>query len=437
MTKRRKLFQYAQTSAKSQQAAIAAPAPSSTRPRPGPGPKGNLSSHPTDQGQFSQHPAPGEGGRFSAHPRDGGSGEIPFDPDNPQLRLLYPEYFGEPGEIVNSPHCYLPNNDPNAVPTVDRGRPPSAYEKSVRLGFQPQPNTLGFMAPGDAAAGQTQFRRAQLFARMDDPVSSSVAGVPFSQSIGLATQRASDQRQRIWHVSVFGIGQYRFNGAVAQAPLTESQIIGDGFIGNTGAGLGSSALPYVPRITNFKARAMIHDESGQRFYDFDVIGTRSFDVFAFGVTIFVLMPVGGYQVDFQNSAGNTSFLGLVQDAIVGARVMPVSFESSNRRNQRTETVAITSGGGGTVTQVPIPPGARTVQIINHGRTNTSADYTIDFDAGAPIGSAVASGLGAIILNAATFRTEVPIEIPNATAIRFTEGGGATSTAFSLIYEIDP
>lgn len=410
------------------------------QPRPGPGPRGRLSSHPSPGGQLTSHPSPG--GQLTPGPHPGltvhpGAGEVPFVPDNPQIRLLYPEFFGDPGSIVNSPHCYLPNNDPNAMPMVDRGVPTSAYEKSVRLGFQPQPSSLLNVARGDGATGQTQFRRTQIFARMDDPVSVNVAGVPFNRAIGLATQRSSDNRPRIWHVSLFGVGRYRFNNVTPQNPLPEADILGDGFIGATGGGLGSSAAPYIPRIMNFKARAMIHDESGQRFYDFDVLGTRSFDIFAYAVTIFLLVPDGGYEVNPQNPDGNPASLGLVQDAIVGGRVVPVTFESSNRRNQRTETVAITSAGGGTTTQIPIPPGARTVQVINLGRTPASNDYTIDFDAGAPLGSAVASSLGAIILNAATFRTEVPIEIPNATAIRFTEGAAAASTGFSLIFGIDP
>ncbi len=397
--------------------------PVSTRPesRPGPGP-----------GSSGPSLMPG----LSAFPGDRGT-EIPFDPDNPQLRLLYPEYFGEPGNIVNSPHSYLPNTDPHAFPTVDRGRPTTQYEKALRLGFQQQPKQLGVMARGDAAAGQTSFRRTQLFARMDDVTALSVAGVPFHQSIGLATQRSSDTRQRIWHVSVFGLGRYRFDALAAQAPLSEAEIIGNGFIGNTGAGLASSAIPYVPRIMNFRARAMIHDESGQRFYDFDVLGTRTFDVFAYGVTIFLLVPTGGYEVNPQNPGGNASFIGLVQDAVVGARVMAVSFESARRRQLQTQTVSIASVAPLTQTQVPIPPGARTVQIINHGRVAAAAAYDIDFDAGAPFGSGVASALGVIIPNALTFRTEVPVEIPNATAIRFTEGVGAAGTSFSLIFDIDP
>lgn len=431
MTSRRKLYQYAQASSAAPVPAGVSSAPGPrVRPRPGPGPQGRLSSHPSDGGgQLTPGSVPG----LTVHP----SGQIPFVPDNPQIRLLYPEYFGEPGSIVNNPHCYLPNDDPNAMPMVDRGAPITSYEKAVRLGFQPQPSTLGFMARGDAATGQTMFRRTQLFARMDDPATSSVAGVPFVNSIGLATQASSDTRPRLWHVSVFGIGRYRFDNAVAQAPLTESEIVGDGFIGATGAGLGSSAVPYIPRITNFQARAMIHDESGQRFYDFDVIGTRSFDVFAYSVTIFVLTPAGGYEVNRQNPGGNPSSLGLVQDAIVGARIVPVSFEAPARKNQRTESVAITATAPSTITQVPIPPGARTVQLINHGRVAASANYNITFDAGAPAGSLVASNMGVIIPNAATFRTEVPIGIPNATAIRFEEGAGAASTSFSLIYEIDP
>lgn len=440
MTKRRKLFQYAQTSAAPTPPALAAPAPSSTRPRPGPGPRGQLSSHPVERGQLSQHPVsqgqltPGSVPGSSVHP----GGEVPFSPDNPQMRLLYPEYFGTPGSIVNSPHCYLPNADPQAMPMVDRGAPTSSYEKAVRLGFQPQPRQWGKLVRGDAGMGQTAFRRVQLFAQLA-AVGGNVADIPFTRAIPIATQTSSDTRLRNWHVSVFGVGVTSSVG-VARGPLAANTILQNGgFWGNFGLGLSGTAstTPYVPQITSFKARAMIHDESGQRYFDFDVIGSRSFDIAAYSVTIFVLVPDTGFEVDAQNPSATTA-TGILQDALVGARVVTAPFEPLAREIQQTQTISMAVGGA--VGRMPIPPGARSVQIYAQSAA-AAADiaYDITFEAVSvtDVDPSLANiNMGSIILNAATFRSEV-IDVPNAQSIAWRASGGANANSFIATFTVDP
>ena len=177
MTSRRKLFQYAQTSAASQrpQQAGASPAgqPGSSA-RPGPGPRG-IALLPAPGGAITPHPAPGVSVNPGAGFEPGGVGT--GGARSPAIRLLYPEMLADQGEIVNSPHCYLPNTDPKAIPTVDRGRPLDSFDKAIRLGSQPQPRTLGFMPRGDAATGDTMFRRTRLFAQMA-PVGLNVGNIP-------------------------------------------------------------------------------------------------------------------------------------------------------------------------------------------------------------------------------------------------------------------
>ena len=141
MTSRRKLFQYAQTSVAPQRSQSAGFSPSgrpggstrpgsSTRPdssprpdsstRPGPGPQSS-GFDPAPVGIISTQPAPG----VSVHPGAGYPGGVGTGGAvNPTIRMLYPELLDDQGSIVNSPHCYLPNTDPQARPTVDRGRPP-------------------------------------------------------------------------------------------------------------------------------------------------------------------------------------------------------------------------------------------------------------------------------------------------------------------------
>lgn len=445
MSRRNRDFRrYANTST-APQPATPSPGPGggSMQPRPGPGPRGRLSSHPSPGGQLTSHPS--QGGQLTPGPHPGisvhpGGNEIPFVPDNPQARLLYPEAFGEPGSIVNSPHCYLPNNDPNAIPMVDRGVPTSAYEKSVRLGFQPQPSNWGNMARGDAGMGQTAFRRTQLFAQLA-PLGGNVADSVYSNAIGLATQTSSDTRLRNWHVSVFGIGT-TLSAQVARGPLTSDQIFQNGgFWGNSGFGLAPTAspVPYVPQITSFKARAMIHDESGQRFFDFDVVGSRSFDVTAYTVSIFVLTPPGGFEVDPQNPSGVTAD-GILQDAIVGARIVPSVFEPVARKIKQTQSISLAIGGA--AARMPIPPGAKTVQLFSQGTAIGALQYSIQFESVSPTDtdpSAAVPILGNIVIDPVTFRSDV-IDVPNAASIAFRAIGGPPvpiPNSFIATFGVDP
>jgi hypothetical protein len=394
------------------------------------------------------HPAPGASinpGYFTGtnfEPGGVGSG----GPTNPAIRLLYPEMLGEQGEIVNSPHCYLPNPDPNAIPIVDRGRPLSSFDKAIRLGFQPQPRTLGFMARGDSAMGDTSFRRTQLFAQLVPP-GGNIADTTFNNAIGIATQRSSDNRPRNWHVSVFGVGT-QLSSLVARGPLAASQLIQNGGFwpnfGNLQA--TASTAPYVPQITTFKARAMIHDESGLRYFDFDVIGTRTFDVAAYAVTIFVLLPTNGLELSQLDPnaltvAGTPAvFAGILQDAMVGARIVPAPFEPLERRIQQTQTISMAIGGA--VGRMPIPPGARTVQLLSQLTTSGALSYEILFEAVSSIDtdpSAALATLGPIVIDPVTFRSDI-IEIPNAATIAWRSVAGPPDpipNSFIAIFTVDP
>ena len=438
MTKRRKLRAYA-----------AAAAPSSAQPAPGgrmpyqaaPGsrvlvstPRGMMPpGGPEVQGyaDFTAHPGGPSG------PQGAGSGQAV----SPMVRMAYPDIYDERGEFVNSPHMFLRN--PNHRAPIDRGAPISSNDKAVRLGFQPQPRSIGFMTRGDSVMGDTVFRRTQIFAQLA-PLGGNIARTTFNNAIALATQRTSDQRPRLWHVSVFGIGSV-LSVQVPRGPLTAAQLINDGgFWPNFGAlDPAASTQPYVPQITTFKARAMIHDESGQRFFDFDVIGTRSFDVAAYAVTIFILLPTNGLELQQlnpnapQSSGVPASFDGLVQDAIVGARVVPAPFEPLPRDIKQTQTISLSIAQA--ASRMPIPPGAKTVQLYSQGRLATDLLYDIDFDAASVIDtdpSAAFPEMGPIVIDAVTFRSDV-IDVPNASSITWRGQVGTTANSFIAVFTVDP
>ncbi len=438
MSKRRKLHAYAAAAA----ANSAAPAPDGRMPyqaSPGsrvltPTPRGMMPpGGPEVQGYADFNAGPQSG----AGPQGAGSGQAV----SPMVRMAYPEIYDERGEIVNSPHMFLRN--PNHRPPIDRGAPISSNDKAVRLGFQPQPRSLGFMTRGDAAMGDTIFRRTQIFAQLA-PLGGNISETTFNNAIAIATQRTSDQRPRLWHVSVFGIGSV-LSAAVPRGPLTSTQLINNGgFWPNFGSiAPAASTQPYVPQITTFKARAMIHDESGQRFFDFDVIGTRSFDVAAYAVTIFILLPSNGLELQqlnpnaAQSSGVPASFDGLLQDAIVGARVVPAPFEPLPRDIKQTQTISLSFAQA--ASRMPIPPGAKTVQLYSQGRLATDLLYSIDFDAASVIDtdpSAAVPLMGPIVIDPATFRSDV-IDVPNASSITWRGQVGTTENSFIAVFTVDP
>ena len=359
---------------------------------------------------------------------------------NPVIRGLYPERFHDPQmQVVNQPGADLPRN-PNAEPSFDRTRPYPPGIAAERLGFQNQEGRLFDLPRGDGGAGQTSFRRIQTFVRLDDPATLSVAGNPAFRPLPLATQRASDQRLRFWHVSFFGTGIISEEVA-PRSPLAESEILQNAwFVGveQTAGAVLSSLVPYIPRISSLQARAMIHDEQGQRFLDLDVIGTRSFDVYAWSVTVFLLVPIEGYEVTtgslLKNPDNNRQLQGLVEDSIVAARVVPIALNSTNNTDQRTISVDF-SGNAGPAAKVPIPPGAKTVTVISHGTAAANLLYRMDFDVGGPVATAAVTTMGAIVIDPVSFRTNA-IRIPNSTKIAVAALAGAAPTSFSFVFEIN-
>src|SRR5690606_24855794 len=157
---------------------------------------------------------------------------------------------------------------------------------------------------------------------------------------GMATYVSSDCRPRFWHVSFFGIGIQRGVPRVDPPvePLSDNQILSDQLLPIVnGAIVGPD---FIPAITQMQGRVMVFDESGQRFYGVDILGNRSFDLYAWGVTAFVLGPSTMYEVN-RGTGGNlplTPLRGLVEDSIIGVRIVPIVINSTQNTENRTITV---------------------------------------------------------------------------------------------------
>ena len=336
------------------------------------------------------------------------------------------------------PRVGLPN--PSAEAPFDRTEPLDRVAKNQAFGFQVQPDRLIDLPPGDAGAGKSVYRRGHFFARLDDPANNTVAGNPFDKAIGMATYVSTDCRPRFWHVSFFGIGIQRTVNREFVQPLTDNQILSDQLLPTI---TGATASPdFIPAITQLQGRVMVFDESGQRFYDVDILGNRSFDVYAWGVT-FVLGPANAATVPDQSfyqvnpgTGGNlpqTALAGLVEDSIIGVRIVPIVSNSTQNPENRTITVLTNNVDD---TRVPIPPGTRKVQIISHESALVAAAYSIRFDAGNDgtfIGNA---NMGFIDINAGESKSDI-ILVPNAAQIVFSPGALAPAVAgWSLIFTVE-
>lgn len=338
---------------------------------------------------------------------------------------------------LQNPHVMLPN--PAQGAEFDRTQPLDRVAKNQALGFQVQPDRLIDLPPGDAGAGQSVFRRTHMFARLDNPATGVVAGNPMDRAIGLATYVSSDCRPRFWHISFFGIAVQRVADPVVE-PLTDNEILSQQLkpVDNSGV----DTADFVPAITQLQGRIMVFDESGQRFYDVDILGNRSIDVYAWGVTAFILAPENAgavpnqtaYEVN-RGSGGNLPqqpFGGLVEDAIIGIRIVPIVINSTQNVENRTITVTTTAGAP---SRVPIPPGSRKVQVINHDGVTAAAGYTIQFDAGDDGTFGGTSTMGIININAGEAKSDVVL-IPDSVQIIFDPAVGALPTAWSLIFTVE-
>ncbi len=340
----------------------------------------------------------------------------------------------------DDPRIMLPN--PSAEAPFDRTEPLGKIAKNQALGFQVQPDRLIDLPPGDAGAGKSVYRRTHMFARLDSPANSIVAGNPMDKAIGMATYVSSDCRPRFWHVSFFGIAVQRVGNAVALQPLSDNEILSQQ-LKPTSDGLVATSPDFIPAITQLQGRVMVFDESGQRFYDVDIMGNRSLDVYAWGVTAFILAPANvgavpeqaAYEVN-RGSGGNlpqTGLAGFVEDAIIGVRVVPIVINSTQNTENRTITVLTNDVD---VTRVPIPPGTRKVQIISHEIAAIAVLYTIRFDAGDDGTFAGSTALGIININAAESKSDI-ILVPDSVQITFTPLGGAPVVAgWSLVFTVE-
>lgn len=342
-----------------------------------------------------------------------GTGPYGERPDMPHGGYIRPEPI-ETSEVqvVDPKGMYLDN--PVENPEFDRMRPRPWQDRQRGFGFAMRPFNINEIAPGDAASGLSQYRRGKFFTQLAtiDNGGAPVVGAAdlvWNRAVGMATDRSSDTRPRFFHVSFFGNGVIREVGVGNfVSPLTPGDI--------------QSASNTGPSISLLRGRVLVQDESGGRFFDVDVLGTRSFSIYAFAVTVFILLPQApngtqlGHEVDQQNPDQNlVGVQGTVEDSYCSARVIPVFQNATQIVDNITRTVNVPEGSSNSI---EIPPGTTRVQIrSSFVRTALPADYSIAFSI-APTLTA-ANAMGQIFVIPGTIETDT-VEVPNAKFITFVD-----------------
>jgi hypothetical protein len=349
----------------------------------------------------------------------------------------------------NDNGVYLPN--PSAEPLFDKHKPIPSSNKALAFGMEPTaPKRLYELPRGDAGAGQTVYRRIQAFYELAGPGGplgpARVSATPYSDALPIITMRSTDQRCRYWHVSIFGTGTRRpAQGGAPIAPLAAGTIQNRQLIAyqvEFPAGTFVDISPrYLPSVPTAQARVMVSDESGQRFFDVDVLGSRSFNVYAWGVTVFLLVKPGGYEVDPQNPGANATFTGNslgVEDDLIGGRVVGIFTNRTESIQNRTLTINIDPAQfGGATRIIPVPPGAKTVQIFSHD-PGPVVSWLAQFWYGGASGVGARPDVGIIDWDPTAPERTAIVQIPNAPSIALTPANPAVPPrSFSIVFEVEP
>lgn len=337
-------------------------------------------------------------------------------------------------EVVSFNQNDVRLRNPARTPDFDRHAPQSYLQKIQGLGLAPNyPRAFTDLVYGDAGPSGSYFRRTEIFHVLAPP-NERVASFPYNKAIAIATLRSSDGRPRYFHTSLFCVGnEYQTVPVGTIQPVSEDTVLRFASGIPTSAPLPPGFLSFgVPLIGTVKFRILVEDESGGRFVDADVIGTRSLNLYGFAVTVFVLIKDSGYEIDRQVEQPGLG-PGFIEQTVVAARI--VSLMRNDRKNHDNRTITIAHPGGDVDYNVAIPPGAQRVQIYSIDGIAPLPTYFFSFRTSslyAPEGT-VNTNAGSINFNPGQSRTSI-YDIPNANIIRV-NAVGAPASLFSFTFEV--
>ena len=292
---------------------------------------------------------------------------------------------------LDQPNVYLPN--PTSDAPFDR-KADQPYESKVKsLGLAPN-NKRHFwqLLKGDSGPGSSIYRRVSLFQEIAG-IGARASATPYSKAIAIATDRSKDQRARYWQVSLFGVGRV-FETTARTFPLSDDEVLefAPGIPSNIPVPPGVNVARNVPLVSTTKFRIMVFDESGQRFFDVDCVGARTLNLYAFGVTVFALIKEEGYEIDRQNPTPPEQFAGLLDQSILGGRIIPIRTNFTENPQNNTVTAAVSPTD--LILIIPIPTGANSVQVFCSDGNAAFLNFGVQFTDIDPIAPGVSGANGA-------------------------------------------
>jgi hypothetical protein len=283
---------------------------------------------------------------------------------------------------------------------------------------------------GDASAGFPEGYRIQTFSQLIENTADACIE-PFTKPITICSAVSTDNRPRFWHVT--------FSGRDIVRQVTGAAVPPVGFQGgewNYQPNRFPRSEMGLSQPTIMQAQIDIHDRTGGRSLVFDIVGKRSFDVYARSVQCNLLIPENGYQVrgsDAKQISNDDAFDGLVVDSVVGARIVPVVTNTS----QIFDNWSITFNAGVGPTDIYVPIGAKFVQALvtplaaAGGLTMSfTARSTTTLDIPVPW----VSDYGAFPFDATTGLTE-RVPVPNFGMLRFTNTSGS-AVCLTVMAEVE-
>ena len=336
----------------------------------------------------------------------------------------------------NDNSVYLPN--PTTKAPFDRHNPQTYEQKVYGLGLAPNiPQHFWQLIHGDGGAGSSVYRVAELFQRIA-PTLRRAAETPYSKAIALATMRSTDQRPKFFQVSMFSIGRVLTSSDPANTPLPTDEITkyAPGIPAGTASAAGNTQFA-IPQYGTSQFRIMVHDESGQRFVDCDVVGTRSMNLYGFGVSVFALIKEDGYEIDRARDDNPPLGPGTLDQSVVGSRIIPIRTNDTTNIDNRTVTILSPGSAPAAPTILPIPPGANRVQGYTDipGADAIEVFFAIEDPLAPKTGNLLSQGRIDFPPAPGT-RTDI-YDVPNANVIVIENPVGSPPRRWSFVFEVTP
>lgn len=349
-----------------------------------------------------------------------------------------PQTIGELRNLQRASLVHLNDNgiylrNPNQDSPIQKNAKLS-YRKNV--GLQPSPKHFYELEHGDAGAAQSVYRRIELFQQLS-PAGDRVAAFPRAKAFAIATQRSKDNRPRYWQANLYAIARTFFSD-VPIPPISQDEVLRFNAGIPPGTPSAGTVAFGIPAIGNVQFRVMVFDESGQRFFDVDVLGTRGVNAYAWGMTVFALATEDSYVIDRQNQTPgvNPPLSGLLEQSVIGARIIPI--QSNNTRSVENRSVSVITPGGLSTTVIPVPPGAKRAQLYSVDGVGVLPDYEWEFRQVDPLDPDAGANGSYGTIDFFPSSTSPIYRIPNANAI---VGRGinndSPSALWNAVFEVTP